>query len=295
MRRTHPRPAAPGAVARPLARGLLQSLPMLVLGLVLALAIGITLGLLGGGGSILSVPILRYVVGEEAHVAVAMSLFVVALTSLAALVPHARAGRVRWQLGLRFGLASMVGAYVGGRLGKLVPPTLLLVLFAIVMVVAAVAMLRRRSSSATPPEPRTGMVAGVLQGLAVGAVTGLVGAGGGFLVVPALVLLGGLPMLTAVGTSLLVLAMNASAGFIGHLADTTLDWPVLAGVTAAALAGSLVGARAIGRVSPDRLRKAFGWLVIAMGLVMLAQELPALARSTPDAPTTAAARLSHAR
>ncbi|MFO0745178.1 MAG: sulfite exporter TauE/SafE family protein [Myxococcota bacterium] len=262
---------------------------MVVLGLVMATAIGLVLGLLGGGGSILSVPILRYVVGEEAHVAVASSLFVVGLTSLVALVPHWRAGRVRWRIGLVFGASSMVGAFAGGRVAHLLPPALVLVLFALVMLVTAAAMLRRRRPRpAGAVEHHAAYAPVLLEGLLVGAVTGLVGAGGGFLVVPALVLLGGLPMSAAVGTSLMVLAMNAFAGFVGHAGSVVLDWPVLIGVSAAALLGSLVGARAVGRVDPDKLRRAFGWLVVAMGLLMLVQELPRLLRDAAPTPAEVA-------
>lgn len=255
---------------------------MLPLALSLAVLVGLALGLLGGGGSILTLPILQYVVGLEAHEAIAASLFVVGMTSLAAIIPHARAGRVHVKVGLVFGAASMVGAYSAGRFAKLIPPGILLVLFAIMMVVTAIMMLRPKRGDAveaalgdirfTPKQ----LVKIALEGLVVGAITGLVGAGGGFLVVPALVILGGLPMRTAVGTSLMVIAMKSFAGFAGHASALHLDWPLMLGITAAALFGSIFGARLAGVVDPAKLRRGFGWFVVVMGAFMLTQEVPKL-------------------
>jgi hypothetical protein len=248
---------------------------MIILAIALSTLIGLSLGLLGGGGSILTLPILKYVLGQEAHAAVASSLFVVGVTSLFALIPHARAGRIRWGTGLFFGASSMLGAFLAGKIAKLIPAGVLLVLFAIMMVITAVAMLRGRKSGDETERPmKVPMV--ILEGLAVGAVTGLVGAGGGFLVVPALVLLGGLPMSVAVGTSLLVLAMKSFAGFAGHASSVPVDWTLLLEVSAAALVGSFAGAFLAGRIAQDKLRRAFGWFVIVMGVFMLAQEVPPL-------------------
>jgi uncharacterized membrane protein YfcA len=256
---------------------------MLIITLALASFVGIALGLLGGGGSILTLPILKYVVGMEAHAAVAASLFVVGATSIAAVIPHARAGRVVWRTGLVFGAASMLGAFIAGSFAKLIPAGVLLTLFALMMVVTAVAMLRGKrtpASAETPSAPTRFGPAAIakiaVEGLAVGAVTGLVGAGGGFLVVPALVLLGGLPMQAAVGTSLLVIALKSFAGFAGHATQVSLDWPLVLGVTAAALAGSFVGVRAAGRIPAANLRRGFGWFVVVMAVFMLAQEVPPL-------------------
>ncbi|MFI1658902.1 sulfite exporter TauE/SafE family protein [Streptomyces sp. NPDC020472] len=241
-----------------------------------SLLVGLSLGVLGGGGSILTVPILVYLAGQDTKEAIATSLFVVGVTSLAALLPHARARRVHWRTGLLFGGFSMAGAYGGGRLAEHVPGTVLLVAFALMMPVTAVAMLRRPRRGRekaqrvhAEPSPRHSAV----KGLAVGAVTGLVGSGGGFLVVPALVVLGGLPMGVAVGTSLLVIGMNSFAGLAGHLSGGRLDWGLALTVSAAAVAGSLVGGRLAGRVPQDALRTAFGWFVVAMGAFVLARQL----------------------
>jgi uncharacterized membrane protein YfcA len=243
--------------------------------LAAAVAIGVTLGLLGGGGSILTVPILIYVAGLPAKEAIATSLFVVGVTAAFAVIPHARAGRVRWRTGTIFGAAGMIGAYAGGRIAEYVPGQWLLVGFAVMMVATAVAMLRGRRTPTDRPVPHELPVGRVLlDGVVVGLVTGLVGAGGGFLVVPALALLGGLPMATAVGTSLLVIAMKSTAGLLGYLHSVHINWGLALAVTAAAVAGSLLGSRLAGKTSPDTLRKAFGWFVIAMAAFVLLQQAP---------------------
>ncbi|MFL9680077.1 sulfite exporter TauE/SafE family protein [Streptomyces sp. KL110A] len=242
-----------------------------------SLLIGVSLGVLGGGGSILTVPILVYLAGQDTKEAIATSLFVVGVTSLAALVPHARAHRVRWRTGLLFGAFSMAGAYGGGRLAEYVPGTILLVAFALMMLATAFAMLRKprdgAKKAARPAHRDLPLKHIAVEGLAVGAVTGLVGSGGGFLVVPALAILGGLPMGIAVGTSLLVIAMKSFAGLAGHLSGVSIDWGIALTVTVAAVAGSLIGARLAGRIPQDVLRRAFGWFVVVMGVFVLAQQL----------------------
>ncbi|GMV13617.1 MAG: UPF0721 transmembrane protein [Polyangiaceae bacterium] len=247
---------------------------MIIVAVILALLVGVSLGLLGGGGSILTVPILRYVLGMEAHRAVALSLLVVGTTSLAALIPHARKGRVRWRTALIFGAAGMVGAFLAGRVAHLIPAVVLLVAFGVMMLVTAVAMLRGRSSVSAPAQRELPVAKVLGEGLVVGAVTGLVGAGGGFLVVPALVILGGLPMEVAVGTSLVVIAMKSFAGFAGFLGHTPIDWTLAAWVSGAAVVGSFAGGALADRISPARLRSAFGWFVVAMAFFILGQELP---------------------
>lgn len=256
---------------------------MLIIALALALLIGLALGLLGGGGSILTVPILRYVLGMDAHAAIGLSLLVVGLTSLAALVPHALAGRVRFRTGIVFGLAGMAGAYGAGRFAHYIPAPVLLSLFALMMFATAFAMLRGKGRSVAPrdvaaQEASTELpIAKVLlEGVVVGAVTGLVGAGGGFLVVPVLVLLGNLPMELAVGTSLVVIAMKSLAGFAGYAGSTEIDLELGLAMSAAAVVGSIAGGMLVTRVRPALLRTGFGWFVVAMAVFILAQELPML-------------------
>ncbi|MEU9670651.1 sulfite exporter TauE/SafE family protein [Streptomyces bobili] len=249
---------------------------MITLVLAASVLIGVSLGILGGGGSILTVPILVYLAGMDTKEAIATSLFVVGATSLVGLVPHARAGRVRWRTGLIFGAVSMVGAYGGGRLAEYIPGTVLLVAFALMMLATAAAMLRksRKANRAKPAHTELPVKHVIVEGLVVGAVTGLVGSGGGFLVVPALALLGGLPMSVAVGTSLLVIAMKSFSGLAGHLNGVQIDWSLALMVTAAAVVGSLIGSRFAGRIPQDTLRKAFGWFVVVMGVFVLGQQLP---------------------
>ncbi|MBB2747376.1 UNVERIFIED_ORG: hypothetical protein FHR35_007255 [Microbispora rosea subsp. rosea] len=248
---------------------------MTALTLAGAVVVGLTLGLFGGGGSILTVPLLVYVAGVPAKAAIAMSLFVVGVTSVVSAAGHARAGRIRWKTGLVFGLAGMAGAYGGGLLGPHLPAVALLAGFALMMVATAVAMIRGRGTpEAAPAHKELPILHVVVEGVVVGLVTGLVGAGGGFLVVPALVLLGGMPMGTAVATSLVVIAMKSFAGLAGYLQTVPVDWSIALPVTAAAVAGGLAGGWLAGRVHADRLRTGFGWFVLVMGGFVLIQQAP---------------------
>ena len=218
------------------------------------------------------VPLLVYVAGMDAKEAIAASLVVVGVTAAVSVVGHARAGRVRWRTGLLFGAAGMAGAFAGGLLGGHLPGQLLRA-FALMMLATAVAMLRGRKD-VDPAKAHAELPVGrvLLDGVVVGLVTGLVGAGGGF-VVPALALLGGLPMGVAVGTSLLVIAMKSAAGLTGYLATVSIDWTLVGAITIAVV-GSLIGARLVDRIPADALRKAFGWFVLAMGAFVLVQEAP---------------------
>lgn len=248
---------------------------MIALTIGLAVFVGVALGLLGGGGSILTVPLLAYVAGMDVKQAIATSLLVVGVTSAVGAISHARAGQVRWRTGLIFGGAGMAGAYAGGLLARFFPGTVLMIGFAVMMVGTSVAMLRGRSNTGAGAgsEHRLPVPKILAEGLVVGLVTGLVGAGGGFLVVPALALLGGLPMAAAVGTSLIVIAMKSFAGLAGYLSSVQIDWAVALAVTAAAVVGALIGARLTAMINPDTLRKAFGWFVLTMSSVILGQEI----------------------
>ncbi|MEH0845633.1 sulfite exporter TauE/SafE family protein [Micromonospora sp. CPCC 205711] len=254
----------------------------LALTIGLAVLIGVSLGLLGGGGSILAVPLLVYVADLPAKEAIATSLLVVGATSAVGVIPHARAHRVRWRTGLIFGFAGMTGAYAGGRLAEFIPAGYLLTGFAVMMLATAVAMIRgRRSAEGKPVPHELPVLRVIIDGVVVGLVTGLVGAGGGFLVVPALALLGGLPMPVAVGTSLVVIAMKSFAGLAGYLSSVSINWGLAAAVTAAAIIGSFAGGRLAGRIPADILRKSFGWFVVVMGVFVLGQQLPVELRTNP--------------
>lgn len=248
---------------------------MIALGLVLAGVIGLSLGLLGGGGSILTVPVLVYVLGVPAKTAIAMSLPVVGVTSAVSGVMHWRLGNVRMATALAFGTLAMVGAFGGAKLSALLSGAMQLALLGAVMIAASASMLRVGDAGAPTSTPRSASPrkAAVLApiALAVGVLTGLVGIGGGFLVVPALLLLARVPMREAVGTSLVVIAMNSAAGFAGYVGTVALDWRFLAGFTTAAVAGALVGTSLASRVPQAALKRAFGVLLLLIGAFVLSQ------------------------
>jgi hypothetical protein len=249
--------------------------PHLLAALALSALIGLSLGLLGGGGSILAVPVLVYVARFEAREAIAASLAVVGTTSLAGAFLHARAGRVRFRAVALFGGAGMAGAPVGALATRLVPPPALLVLFGLLMLIVGALMLRRGPGfepAASQPAAAPAMAAA---GLMLGLLTGFLGVGGGFLIVPALVLLVGLPMHEAVGTSLVVIALNCAAGLLGHL-EAGFPVGTTAAFTAVATLGALAGARLSDDVAPQRLRRAFGAFVLLVGLALAAHNLAAL-------------------
>jgi uncharacterized protein len=236
------------------------------LAVLFSVAIGLSLGLLGGGGSILAVPVLIHVVGLATKPAIATSLLVVAAASFSAIAVHARAGRVRYRVGAMFGATSMVGAFAGGHLSRYLPDTILIAAFTIVMLVTGVMMLRKRREvgRARCASVRCMSVLGV----SVGLLTGVVGAGGGFVVVPALAMLGGLPMPEAIATSLLVIGMNSLTGFLAQIGHVAIDARIAGEVTIAAVAGSLVGALGARHLRPELLRRGFAVLVLGMAGVM---------------------------
>ena len=249
---------------------------MLVLALLLSTLIGISLGLLGGGGSILTTPILIYALGVEPKAAIATSLLVVGVTGIAGLLQHARAGNVDWRTGMIFGVAGMAGAYAGGVVAGWIPAQVLMALFALMMLATSVAMFRGRKEAGQDGQAgQTGQAVWkiMLDGLVVGLITGLVGAGGGFLVVPALALLGGLPMKRAIGTSLLVISMKSFAGYAGHATHVDVDLQLAATVAGAAVAGSFAGSLLSTRISPDSLRRGFAVFVLCMGSFVLYQQI----------------------
>lgn len=252
----------------------------LVVAALLSLGIGVALGLLGGGGSILTVPILVYALGVEEKSAIASSLLVVGVTSAVAAIQHARAKSIIWPVALVFGVAGMVGAYFGGRVAVFIPSTVLLVLFALLMLATAIAMWRGRratgaehAAAGATRAPRMRFMKIAVEGLVVGAVTGLVGAGGGFLVVPALALLAGLPMRHAIGTSLVIIALKSFAGYAGYASHVEVNWPLTGTVAAAAVVGSFIGAPLAKRVPDVLLRKGFAAFVVAMAVFILITQL----------------------
>ena len=244
-----------------------------------AIAIGLSLGLLGSGGSILTVPVLVYLVGQDEKVAIAGSLFVVGSIALAGGLQFLRAGFIQWRSVLVFGLPGMLGTYLGAMLAAYVSGVMQLALFALVMLVASWLMLRPLDlEHADRKERASWKIAG--DGLAVGVITGLVGVGGGFLIVPALVLLGGLSMHQAVATSLIVIALKSYSGFWKYLdvlesRSLELDWATLCVVTALGITGSIAGSKLARRLPKDKMKRGFGWFLIVMGIYILARSGPA--------------------
>jgi uncharacterized membrane protein YfcA len=256
----------------------------MMLGLALGAMVGLVLGLLGGGGAILAVPLFVYVLGIDPKPAIAMSLGMVAVTSLAGAVEHGRAGRVRLRIAFIFGLAAMAGSFAGARAAGLIDAASQLTLFGLVMLAAAasLALQKGRGDEGREPThgPRTSLLTTVA--CAVGALTGLVGVGGGFLIVPALVLIARLPMKDAVGTSLAVIAMSAGAGALGYVGRVDVAWAMVAAFTGAALVGLTAGVRLMPRVPAAALQRAFAVLLVLTGGFVLYQNRSAFVRTVSD-------------
>lgn len=246
--------------------------PAVLAATILSLLIGISLGLLGGGGSILCVPVLVFVAKMPTHLAIPASLVIVGLTSLFAASLHARRGNLSLSAALRFGIPGIFGSIVGARLSHGVPEKILLLSFSTLMLVVGFLMTLRRSSpgeqepTVTKKSASPFLLLGV--GGGIGVLTGFLGVGGGFLIVPALHYLGGLPMHLSVGTSLAVIFINSASGVLGHLGQVNLFEPALLLFTAAALFGAM-GGTAIGRrVSAASLKRSFGVFVVLVAIAM---------------------------
>ncbi|MFZ4849839.1 MAG: sulfite exporter TauE/SafE family protein [Caldilinea sp.] len=240
----------------------------ILIDILLGFAIGLSLGLLGGGGSILTVPALVYVVGQTPQAAVTASLVIVGANSLIGAFMHRSQGTLNWRVAVIFGGVGMVAAYLSAGWSKLLPSTALMILFALLMVVVGLLM-------ALGPQPAQAAGGGrswwvtAASGGGVGTLTGFLGVGGGFLIVPALVRWVGLPIRQAVGTSLVVIAMNSLAGFLGHLNGPPLDVQVVAIFVGAGLTGALLGARLAQTLHPAHLRRAFALFVLVLAFFLL--------------------------
>ncbi len=247
------------------------------LDLALGFGIGLSLGLLGGGGSILTVPALVYLVGQTPQAAITTSLAIVGANSVLGASFHSHQGTLNWKVALVFGGAGMLVAYLAAGLSKLFSPAALLVAFAILMVLIGLLMILRRDPSARESihgvQSWPLVVAG---GAGVGLLTGILGVGGGFLIVPALVMLVGLPMGQAIGTSLVIIAANSLAGLLGHLGAGAFDLTLTLIFVATGLVGTFAGARLARRLPAARLRQAFAIFVIALAVFLLYDNLPKL-------------------
>lgn len=252
-----------------------------------ALVVGLSLGLCGSGGSILTVPVLRYLLHHLEKTAIAESLGIVCGIALISAIPYARRRIVNWRSVLLFGLPGMAGTYAGAWAARWIPGATQLMLFALVMLWAAILMWRRRARASqlvgSPPlaRPAARMAA---EGIGAGALTGVVGVGGGFLIIPALVVLGRLEMRAAVGTSLTIIALQSGVGFWKHLnvvgsLGLSVDWASMVTFVAVGTVGSLVGVQLNARINQGSLHRGFAVLLAAMGLLILVREATGLFRT----------------
>jgi uncharacterized membrane protein YfcA len=262
---------------------------MEIIGYLASIFIGIFLGLIGGGGSILTVPVLVYLFHIDPVQATAYSLFIVGSSSLVGAWPKYKQGFVDLKTAIIFGIPSIISVYTTrkflvpaiptnlGEYGGLIvtKSLMLMLLFAILMIAASFSMIRSKSSkeTITEGEQKFNYPLILIEGALVGLLTGLVGAGGGFLIIPALVMLGKLPMKQAVGTSLLIIAAKSLIGFTGDLGNSTINWTLLLSITALAIAGIFIGDKLSKRIDGNQLKKGFGWFVLFMGLAIIAEKL----------------------
>lgn len=250
----------------------------ILISLLLGAVIGILLGLLGGGGSILAVPALVYGLGIPLQEAVPMSLIVVGIASLFGAIPKIRTDLVQWRVAAVFALSGFLAAFAGSAVNRLLPETVTLAGFAIVMIVAGVRMLWSTEGTGTACRVEGSTInwrrctsRAIPSGLGVGFLTGLFGVGGGFLIIPALVLLLGIEMSVAVGTSLVIVTANSGSGLVAYLGNLGLDWGIVAIFTATALVGSLIAGRYGKKIDTGRLQKWFAYLVFAVAALVLGQ------------------------
>lgn len=252
------------------------------------LVIGISLGLIGGGGSILTVPVLVYLFRVQPVLATAYSLFIVGSTSLVGALPKYKDGLINLRTAIIFGIPSILAVFatrkfivpsipeVVFRIGTLdvTRDLLMMILFAVLMVVASFSMIRNRKEEKEEAEVQVFNYPLILaEGIFVGILTGLVGAGGGFLIIPALVLFSKLPMKQAIGTSLLIIAAKSLIGFTGDLSHFEMDWLFLALITGISIAGIFIGNWLSKKIDSDKLKKGFGWFVLVMGIYIIIKEL----------------------
>jgi uncharacterized protein len=242
----------------------------MLIGYFFALLIGASLGLLGGGGSILTVPVLVYALGIEAKASIALSLAIVGITSLIGSYTHFKAKNINLKVAAIFGPVAMAGTFLGAKLSVFLSGAAQLILFAIVMLIAAYFMFKdKKVQDDSAKDKKLNYALIVAEGLFVGVLTGLVGVGGGFMIVPALVLLAHIPMKEAIGTSLIIIAVKSFAGFVGYMNSVAIDWVFLAQFTLFTTIGIVIGGWAVKFVPAEKLKKSFAIFLVIMGIYIL--------------------------
>ena len=260
----------------------------LFLGYLAAVGIGVILGLIGGGGSIITVPVMVYLLGINPIAATAYSLFLVGVASTVGAIRNAQLGYIDYQTGIMFSIPAFFTVYLTrAYLIPIIPKNILIIqqfvltkntavmlFFALLMVMAAVSMIRSKGQKTKRGKKvRIQLPLILLEGAGVGVVTGLVGAGGGFIIIPALVLVAGLEIKTAIGTSLFIIATKSLIGFLGDVQNSPIDWEFLLLFTSLAVAGIFIGLKYNNIMKGERLKKIFGWFILAMGLGIIIKEI----------------------
>lgn len=247
---------------------------MIPLEMALGFGIGLSLGLLGGGGSLLTVPALVYLVGQTPQAAMTTSLVIVGTNSLTGALMHRAQGTLDWKIAVTFGGAGMLASYLSVSISSQLSPEVLLIAFALLMLVIGSMLFLRKETETKAVSSQKSIVLVLASGAGVGLLTGLFGVGGGFLIVPALVMLVGLPMQMSVGTSLVVIAMNSVAGFLGHIGRGSFDLILTLIFASAGLAGTFVGTKLSSQIPSSKLQKAFAGFVTLLALFLLYDNLP---------------------
>ena len=241
----------------------------MILGYLLAVITGLSLGLMGGGGSILTVPILVYILELPVKVSIAMSLAIVGTTAVIGSYSHYKAGNINIKIAFLFAPFAMVGTFLGAKLATLLSDSTQLIFFAIIMLIASIFMFKGRKEITSSDEQKLNFLLIAIQAIFVGVITGIVGVGGGFMIVPALVLLGRIPMKQAIGTSLVIIALNSLTGFLGYISQVEINWTILISFAFFTAIGIIIGTKLVNYVTAEKLKKGFAVFLVLMGIFIL--------------------------
>ena len=265
----------------------------MIIGYLLATFIGLSLGLMGGGGSILTVPILVYILKMDPKLSIALSLAIVGATSLIGSYGHYKKGNIHLKVAIIFGPFAMLGTFIGAKLSVYFSAAIQLILFAIIMMIASIFMYKGRKESQQIEKSSYNIALIIFEGIVVGIVTGIVGVGGGFLIVPALVLIAGIPMKMAVGTSLLIISLKSITGFIGYYDQLTIPWPFLGTFIVFTGFGIIIGSKLVDHIPAKKLKKIFAIFLLIMGSAIIYKEVPKIQNKNVTLRKSVLKKLSH--